>query len=229
MSHKQPYRNVMIFSGVVVALMFLLSLIAWQQIPTGALVPTHWGINGQADQYGSKTVGLLMMPIVTSLIVLLFRVIPRIEPRKANLAASQKAYQVLWVFMVLFFAGMHLSLLLSTLGYAIDVMRFVLLMVGMLFLVIGNYSGKIQSNYMFGVRTPWTLASDRAWYKTHRLAGKLFFALGILFIVLPFVFDPASVLIYGLGLMLIGVVAIFFYSYTVWKNDPNAREKAKSA
>ncbi len=227
MNKQNPFRNITIFSFIVLFGMFVLSFYAWQQIPAGELVPINWGIDGQPNQYGSKSVGLLMLPFVSLGLVGLFLIIPKIEPRKANLIASQKAYQMLWGFMMLFFAGLHILLVFSTLGATLNVNFVISIGVGLLFMVIGNYMGKVQSNYMFGIRTPWTLASEQSWHKTHRLGGMLLFVSGILFCIMPFLIDSSLAILLIVGLVLVGVVVLTTYSYFVWKNDPNARESTQ--
>ena len=53
------------------------------------------------------------------------------------------------------------------------------LLVGGLFIIVGNYLGKVRRNFFIGIRTPWTLASDEVWARTHRVGGWLFVMAGI--------------------------------------------------
>jgi uncharacterized membrane protein len=55
---------------------------------------------------------------------------------------------------------------------ALDIGRALLGGIGIAIVLLGNVLGKVKRNFWLGVRTPWTLASDRVWYATHRLAGK---------------------------------------------------------
>ncbi|MCB0026848.1 MAG: SdpI family protein, partial [Anaerolineales bacterium] len=110
-------------------------------------------------------------------VVGLIAAIPFIEPRRSNLAMSRTAYVALWAVLLFYFLVLHVILVINALheagvvAFNLDVGRLVPISVGVLFVVIGNYLGKIRSNYMMGIRTPWTLASDLAWDKTHRLGG----------------------------------------------------------
>lgn len=214
--------RLLVVSGVVAVLMFTLSLWAWGQLPGDALIPVHWGIDGQPDRYGGKFEGLLLTPLILIGISALFALIPRIDPRRDNILNSQSAYQAIWWVMLLFLAGLHLALVLSILGYNVSVGRFVPAGVGVIFLVIGRFMGRIRSNFMFGIRTPWTLTSELSWQKTHLWGGRLFMLLGAL-LVLAGLF-PFSKLWFGLlmGGILLMVVGLFIYSYRVWKEDPNA-------
>ncbi len=215
-------RGVLIFSAIILALMFLISFWAWMQIPAGTQVPIHWNVQGEVDGYGSKFWGLLLQPLITTGIVLLFAAIPRLEPRRQNLLRSIKAYTRFWVAFIVFMLVLHLALVAATLGYGLQIGLIVPLMVGVLFVVIGNYMGKIRSNFMMGIRTPWTLSSELAWNKTHRLGGKLFMLTGAVTILAALFGSPEATFM----IMMAGVFGIFLvafpYSYIIWKNDPEA-------
>ncbi|MCB0033631.1 MAG: SdpI family protein [Anaerolineales bacterium] len=216
-------RNLVIFSGLILVAMFVLSAWAWVQIPADQPVPVHWGINGEPDRYGSKFEGLLLMPLIYTAVCALLAVVPRIDPRGNNILRSGKAYGALWIAMMLFFLILHVVLILNTLGINAPVDMVIPIGVGALFVVIGNYMGKVRRNYMFGIRTPWTLASELSWNKTHRLGGRLFVLLGLVMIAsAAFATGMVTFVIMFAGIigMLIGV---FAYSYVVWKQDPNVQ------
>jgi len=215
-------RSLLIASSVVAILLFALSGWAWLQLPGDASIPVHWGVDGQPDRYGGKWEGLLLMPLIFVGISVLFAFIPRIDPRRGNILNSQGAYQAVWWAMLIFFAGLHATLILNILGYNVSVGRFVPVGIGLMFLVIGRYMGRIRSNFLFGIRTPWTLTSELSWQKTHRLGGRLFMLLGLLLIAAGLL--PPSARWFGLlmGGVLLMVAGLFAYSYRVWKEDPNA-------
>jgi len=99
---------------------------------------------------------------------------------------------------------------------------------GCAFIVIGNYLGKLQSTCFCGVRTPWTLASELSWNKTHRMSGRLMFAVGAVTALLPLApISPAlSWGVFVAGTLLI-VIAPVAYSYRIWKQDPEKRDVRK--
>jgi uncharacterized membrane protein len=135
-------RNILIFSGLVLAIMYIVSAWAWVQIPAGTQVPIHWNVQGEVDGYGSKFWGLLLLPLVTTGIVALFAALPKIEPRKSNIARSQKAYVSFWAVFMLFMLVLHIALVAATLGFQADIGLIVPIMVGVMFIVLGNYLGK---------------------------------------------------------------------------------------
>ncbi len=217
-------RRPMIFSAIVVGAMFLLSAWAWTQLPADAQVPIHWGVDGTPDGYASKTVGLFLLPAVTAGVALLLAVIPRFEPRRANLERSGQAYAVVRVGAVAILGIVHVVAIAATLGSDIDMTRVVMITTGALFIGIGNYMPKMRPNFTMGIRTPWTLSSDRSWDRTHRLGGRLFVLEGAVFVVLGLLGVASEFLIGAIiaGIVVVIVVA-FAYSYLVWKDDPAKR------
>ena len=216
-------RNVLLLSAAVVLVMFAISGYVWTQIPAGEKVCTHWNAAGECDDYGSKFVGILLLPIAAAGVMGLFTLIPRIDPRAVHIAQSRKAYTAVWATMLLFCLALHVVLMLELLGHDASIGSYVPLLVGLMFVVIGSYLGKIRSNFFFGIRTPWTLSSELSWNKTHRLGGKLFVMQGILFMASVILFSGSVRVYLVLGGSLVMVVVLMAYSYFVWKGDTNAR------
>ena len=217
-------RPMLTYSAVVVGLMLALSAWAWTQLPADASIPIHWGIDGQANGYAPKLVGLLLLPAITIGIAALFAVIPRVEPRRANLERSSTAYRATWIGVVTLMGVIQAAIVAAALGATFEVDRVVLVGVGALFIVIGNYLPKVRSNYLMGIRTPWTLTSDLSWQKTHRLGGRLFVLEGLAFLVLGLVgASPQWMVVAIVGAVVILLVVLFAYSYQVWKVDPEKR------
>jgi uncharacterized membrane protein len=113
----------------------------------------------------------------------------------------------------------------AALGSELDMTLVIFVATGALFIVIGNYLPKARSNYMMGIRTPWTLTSDLSWDRTHRAGGRLFVIEGLAIILLGLL-KPAPEVMFTV--LLGGIVAMlvftFAYSYRVWKADPAKRQ-----
>ncbi len=220
---KRKFEPTLIISILIVAVMFVLSAWAWMQLPAGAQIPVHWGPSGEPDGYGGKLMGLMLMPTIAAGLVILFEIIPRVEPRRENILRSRQAYNAVRVGLLLFLLGMHVVAVMAALGKTLNMSLFVAVGMGLLMVVIGGYLGKVRSNYMFGIRTPWTLASDLSWEKSHRLGGRLFIISGLLTILSGIVAPTWSVWVL-LFTILGSTVIVMGYSYQVWKHDPDARE-----
>ncbi|WP_243387912.1 SdpI family protein [Bacillus kexueae] len=161
----------------IIVLSFLAGLLALPYLPEQVAI--HWNAAGEPDNYGHKLFGALFLPIMMIFLLGLFHILPSIDPKKKNYTHFKQSYQILINTLAIVFLIIHLSLLGSNLGYNIDISFVVPLVIGLLFIVIGNYMPKMKHNYFVGIRTPWTLASERVWYKTHRLGGKVFVFMGV--------------------------------------------------
>jgi uncharacterized membrane protein len=214
-------NQLMFVLSIFVFAMCLVSAYAWLQLPDDIQIPVHWGIDGQPDRYGGKAQGLLLMPGITFLTCLLFRVIPIFEPRRHNLLRSLTAYRVTSLSVCLLMFAIHAAIIGSLLGFfKFNPIDIVSLSFALVLIIIGNYMGKVRSNFLFGIRTPWTLSSDLSWNKTHRLGGKLFVGAGILGLIGQTLPGPWPLFML-LGILIPAVLALVVYSYFVWRDDPD--------
>jgi uncharacterized membrane protein len=213
-------RLPLILSLLIAAAMAGLSAWAWPQVPEAARVAVHFGTDGVANGFAGKQQALLMLPAMSLGLIALLSVIPYIEPRRLNLAASMKFYSAVWIGAIALLAVAHAAIVLTAVHIAVNVEHLILPAVAVLFMVIGNYLGKTRSNFFAGVRTPWTLSSDYSWEKTHRLTGRLFVLASMVALVASFVLDAglAGMILVAsvLASALVGVIASYFY----WRRDP---------
>jgi uncharacterized membrane protein len=208
-------------SAVVLALSFGIALWGLVVVGPDAQVPMHWNAAGEVDGYGSALVAFLITPLITVGVVALFAVIPRIEPRAEHLARSGRAYETLALSIVILLGGLQLILVLAGVGHPVDVALLMGAGTGVLFMIMGNVLGTIRSNFMVGVRTPWTLTSERSWAKTHRLVGRLFVLLGAILVVVSVLGAARAVFVVLLGGIGIILAVTVIYSYAVWRDDPD--------
>ncbi len=211
-------RSILIASGIATALMLAISGWAWGQVPADAQIAVHWGANGEADGFASKEVGLLLMPVLALGVGALLAFLPGVDPRRTNILRSQPAYRAIAYAVLALLLVLHAASVLAATGRGVDMARMVAIGVGVLFVVIGNYLGKTRSSWFFGIRTPWTLSSERSWTLTHRLGGYLFAALGLVMVFVG-AMNPAllaAALIPGL-VVVVGVPVA--YSYIIWRDD----------
>ncbi|NEQ26899.1 MAG: hypothetical protein F6K28_49330 [Microcoleus sp. SIO2G3] len=172
------------------------------------------------DRYSGKLEGLLTVPLIGAGLTALFAIIPRIDPRSDNLVRSQKAYFMTALAAMGLLLSIHASTVLQALGWQINVATVVSVGVSVLLAVIGNYLGKVRSNFTFGLRIPWTLSSEQSWNKTHRLGGRLLFLLGISGIIAALANANQLFLLLILGGTVSLTIILIIYSYVVWRDDP---------
>ena len=184
-----------------------------QQMPEK--IPTHWNFQGKIDNWGNSSSHILTINSVMIGVYLLFLALPYIDPRKKRYEQFKKIYHIFKNIIILFFALIFFITNLSAVGYNINVSTYIPLMVGLLFIVIGNYMGKIKMNWFMGIRTPWTLSSEETWNKTHQLGGKLFMLSGMLIALEGFL--PINyrlpIFILAITIILIGTI---FGSYLIY-------------
>lgn len=146
-------------------------------------VPSHWNFAGEVDGYSSRFWGAFGIPLLVLGMLLFFEVLPLIDPKKENYQKFNKAFNVFKYAISLLLLGLYLVVLLAAKGYPVNVGLVVPLGMSILFIVMGNYLTTIRHNYFIGVRTPWTLASEEVWQKTHRVMGRLWVVSGVLSLI----------------------------------------------
>jgi len=141
-------------------------------------VPTHWNARGVADGFMRKPWGPFVSPLVMAGTYLLLMVIPWISPRGYRVEKFQSVFEIIQMTILAFLFLVTVLVLLAGMGVAVPMDRAIYAGMGLLFIVLGNFMGKFTKNFFVGIRTPWTLASDEVWLRTHRLGGKLFVLAG---------------------------------------------------
>jgi uncharacterized membrane protein len=205
-------------SVALLAVMVLLSAIVWTAVPDR--MPVHWGPSGAPDRFGTRVEGLLIIPVVAAALYALMVVVPRFDPLRANYGRFAGAYAGLRALVVGFLAALHAIVVASALGWQASMLVAVPLLCGLLFAGTGALLDRLQPSWFVGIRTPWTLSSDEAWTKTHRLGGRLFIATGVLTILLALLRVP-WIYLAMLGLLVGSTVVLVAYSYLAWKQDPH--------
>jgi len=205
---------------VVLAAMVAFALAVYPSLPEQ--VPTHWGLSGEADDWMPKWPGAFLPALLGAGVWLLLLVLRRIDPRRAHYESFRRTFWLLLNVLVLFFALLQVVSLGTALGWPLDAGRVVLLAVGVLFVALGAYLPRVRSNWWIGIRTPWTLESERVWRDTHRVAGRTFTAGGLLTMsaaLLPAELRPWFVLA---GLFVAGFVPVI-YSYLAYRRAQRER------
>ena len=185
-------------------------------------VPIHWGFDGQPDGWGGKS-SILFTASLPFAMLLLFAVLPRMDPKGKNFQRFQPVYRIFLILLTVFICGVSwLSELtvynvLPSGGSLVNTL--VMGGLGLVFLVLGNYMPRIKQNYTFGCRTPWALNDEHNWNRTQRMGGIVFVVMGaVLLLVSVFatLLGETLTLALLLGALLGGSVWIYVYSYLVF-------------
>jgi uncharacterized membrane protein len=177
-------------------------------------VPTHWNDQGIVNGYTPKPLGVFILPLMMLGVYLMFLIVPSISPSGFRINRFIHVYWILCTVTIGFLLVMTIFALLKAQGSSVPLNRVVNAGIGVLIIVIGNFLGKVTKNFFVGIRTPWTLASDEVWFRTHRLAG-------ISFVIAGFIVLIAAALGYGgswVAFIIIGAALIsIIYSAVIYK------------
>ena len=206
---------------IVVLLMIiaatLTGFLLWNRLPEQ--MASHWNINDQVDGYISKFWGAFLLPVIALGMFVLFLVIPSIDPLKANIAQFRDAFNLFITLITGFLLYIHSLTLLWNLGYtSFGMSRAMLPALGLLFIFTGSLLRKSKPNFFIGIRTPWTLSSDKVWDATHRLGAVLFTASGALAFVGALFGGTAAFWLFFAPLMG-SVIFLVIYSYVLYKQE----------
>lgn len=180
------------------------------------MIPSHYGLNGQPDDYSDKFVFILMMSAFNLGLPFLMKWMPAMDPRRENYRKFSRFYELFRVVITLFLSGLFTMILLESLGYPIEISKVVMVGVGLLWMVIGNYLGQVRSNWFFGIKLPWTLESDEVWRRTHRISGGVWMGAGLFILLSSFL--PPSVAVWTVMISVAGSVLVpVVYSYLLFK------------
>jgi uncharacterized membrane protein len=201
-------KKTIIIIWVILFLSFGIGLYFYPQIP--AKMSSHWNIKGQVDGYMSKFWGTFLIPFILFGLTLVFLAIPRIDPLKNNIEKFSKYYDGFIIIFLIFMLSVHLQVILWNIGIRISPNVMLPIGLGLLFFYIGVLCENAKRNYFIGIRTPWTLNSDKVWHKTNKLGGKLFKIAGIIafigvffrnftlfFVLIPAILAPIYPIIYS--------------------------------
>lgn len=185
-------------------------------------VPSHWNVQGEVDGYMSKPWGVAILPLSAILVFVVMRLIPVISPKGYRTEPFANVMHIFQVAMVGFMSLVAILVLLEASGINVYLNKVIFGALGVLFIVIGNYFGKIRKNFFLGVRTPWTLASDEVWARTHRISGRLFMLCGLIMLAGMFVTIPPLVFLVMVGVIILVPLA---YSYVAYRKVEGFEEE----
>jgi uncharacterized membrane protein len=204
---------------LIVAAALIASALVYPRLPE--TMPTHWDMSGRPDGWSDRAWGAWFLPIFLVVMWGLVQILPRIDPRGSNYAKFGGAFEAIIVSVMLFMLGLHFVVLGASLGYPVQMQRIMPIGICVLLIVIGNLLPRARPNWFVGIRTPWTLSSDRVWEKTHRFGGRVFVAGGILITMAGFLWVEWAHAVLFTVIILCGSAALI-YSYVEWKREQPA-------
>lgn len=210
MKNKFRFRKnskISIIASLVILIIF--NALFYNKMPDQ--LPTHWNFQGQADDYSSKFQAMVMIQgfLVLMNLFLCFMLDndPKNERQNNFLMTLTKLSMPIMMIVI------YVITILAGLGRDVNTSVIISLLMGVLFIAIGNYMPKVKRNYTVGIKLPWTLNSDENWRRTHRLGGICFILMGLCFFATPFVKSELIIFI-PIAIVLVLPMIYSYYLYT---------------
>lgn len=202
------YKRSLILSSAVMLLPTVVGLILWKRLPD--VIATHFDFNNVPNGWSPKWVAVFAIP----LLLLVLHLLSLWATLRA--AGQNKALPVgllCWIIPAICVVteGMVYA---NALEIAMDIGLVVCLLMGLLFVALGNWLPKCRVNGVCGIRVPWTMNDPDIWARTHRVAGISMVACGV-GILLGVWFEALRWAVFGL--FFVAVLVPLAYSYVIYK------------
>ncbi|MGI6468744.1 MAG: DUF1648 domain-containing protein [Syntrophomonadaceae bacterium] len=192
--------------------------VVWVYPDLAERFPVHWNVHGLPDRFAPKSQLLWLAGLVFA-IPLLMDILPRIDPRHKNYAYFGTSYQYIKLGITAFMAFVTvLSIQAGRSPEQVLSTRVMMLGLGLMFMILGNYLTKVRSNWFVGIKTPWTLSSDEVWRKTTRVGGWAFFLAGLIIALSGFFLSGKTLFYLIIGVVVAVSVGTFVYSYLLYRS-----------
>ena len=207
----------LMISSIIILLPIVAGLLIWNYLPEQ--IATHWGIDGEPDRWSSKSFAIFGLPLILLAVHWTCVFFTSHDPK--NKDQNSKVFNmVLWILPVISLVVCGLTYAVA-LGNDINIGMAVRILLGILFVIIGNYMPKCRQNHTIGIKVPWTLHDEENWNKTHRFAGRFWVFGGLL--LLATIFVPLDNFVYVLlPLILLMAFAPMIYSYVYYRKQLKA-------
>ncbi len=198
-------------SVVMIIASTVLAVLVYPKLPEQ--FPIHWNAAGDIDGYSSRLVGAFMMPLIALSVLVVFKILPRISPVGFKLDESRSVLDIIQTILVALFCTIGVAMILVSIGYKLDMVKVIVIGSGLMLMATGNVLGKVRKNFFVGIRTPWTLADDEVWARTHRFAGRSFFAGGLLICTIALINPHPVIIVIAAAAAALAPVFFSFFVY----------------
>ena len=212
----KKYRRTLIITSLVLLIPVIVGLLLWNRLPDP--MPSHWNIHGEVDGWSSKAFTVFGLPALMLALQWVCVLASMADPKYKNY--NPKMIKLMfWICPAI---GLVLSFMVypAALGYSVPIETIMPLLVGALFIVVGNWLPKCQQTYTMGIKLPWTFASEENWNATHRFGGKVWFFGGIATMLTAFLGNFWIMM----GILAVMVILPTIYSYLYYRNHEKGKE-----
>lgn len=207
-------KSEIIIIGIVL-LSFGIGIYVYPEMPEK--IASHWNAEGEVNGYMSKFWGIFLMPIISVGLFLLFMIIPGIDPYKSNIEKFRKYYDNFIIVIIIFLFYIYLLTIFWNMGFRYNMITLLSPAFAILFYYSGVLIENAKMNWFIGIRTPWTLSSEKVWDKTHKIGGKLFKIAGI--IAFAGILFQSYAIFFILVPILSAVIYLVIFSYIEYQKE----------
>lgn len=209
-------KKLLVLTSIVMLIPTAIGLLLWNRLPEQ--IPSHWDINGNVDSWSSKAFTVFAFPAMLLALHWICVLASCADPKHKNYHPKMITL-VLWICPVI---GLVLSTLVyaAALGYQLKMAVIMPLLVGVMFIIIGNLLPKCRQTYTMGIKLPWTFASEENWNKTHRFGGKVWVIGGVVTMATAFLGSFWLLLC----VLVVMVAAPTVYSYLYYRNHEKEKD-----
>ena len=199
-------------SSIIILLPMLVGAILWNALPDR--MAAHWGLNGAADGWSGRAFSVFGMPLIFLAGHWICIAVTALDPK--NRHQTRKAMGLIfWIFP---FASLLAGAMVYANAFGMNpggsaVFTVVL---GLMFVVIGNLLPKCKRNYTMGIKVKWALEDDENWNATHRFGGKVWVGGGLLIALCAFL-PGAAVHYVSFALIIVLAIIPAVYSYVYYR------------
>ncbi len=204
-------KKLLVLTTIVCLLPIVAGVILYPQLPDQ--IATHWGFDNEPDGWSGKAFAVFGLPGMMAALNLILPLALAADPKNQNMSPVLLKI-CLWTMPVVSVLCSAMTLMYA-LGYEVNIVQFVPALIGVLFIVIGNYLPKTKQSYTMGIKLPWTLNSEENWNRTHRLGGFLWVLGGVAFIVLS-IFKWWNLYVF-FAILFVMVIVPSVYSYLLYR------------
>ena len=212
-------KKKLIITSIVILVPIIAGMILWNELPNK--IPTHWNAAGEVDGWSSKAFAVFGLPGFLFAVHWVCLLGASADPKKQNFEGKVLNI-VLWICPVISVLGAVL-MYGTALGMEFRVEKIIPSLVGVVFIVVGNYLPKCKQSYTMGIKLPWTLNDEENWNRTHRLGGKLWVVCGLVVILSMFLPNKFMVAIF-LSVVAVAVFVPTVYSYLLFREKEKRGE-----
>lgn len=173
----------MIITSIIILLPIVVGLILWDKLP--AEMATHFDSNGKADDWSPKWIAVFGMPLFLLVVHWFCVAFTSVDPKRQNFS-DKIIILMMWLCPVVSIVGNGATYLYAF-DNTVNTTPMAMMLLGCVFLVIGNYMPKMKQSYTIGIKIPWALNSEENWNLTHRFGGYMFMLGGIVVIIAGFI------------------------------------------